>query len=150
MGKRGLCIWGTRFESTADGSERRIPNSNWKIKAASRKIIFLGVEAGFFSRADSWKARFNSTIRKDGTMAEQDFKHKTAGPFIFLYGQRETDYPGISVTGRAIMDELGPFIKSNDIKAAGLTPVNISREIYHKWIGMDSPDNVTELQVRIK
>ncbi|HKP98145.1 MAG TPA: hypothetical protein VJ385_20615 [Fibrobacteria bacterium] len=152
-------------------------------------------------------------------MAEGNFKHLTAGGFIFLHGSRETDYPGISGTGREIMDGLGPFIKEQgvkiagacvwayehlgggkvllragfpieagpeprdgffvtregewkcvsteyagamdgiaaawdrfigSVKAAGLKPLNINREIYRKWIAMDSPDNLTELQVQIE
>lgn len=35
------------------------------------------------------------------------------------------------------------------ILEAGLVPAKENREIYRKWIAMDSPENVTELQVRI-
>jgi hypothetical protein len=36
------------------------------------------------------------------------------------------------------------------IKAKGFKPRNLNREIYHKWIGPDSPENLTELQVLFK
>jgi hypothetical protein len=39
---------------------------------------------------------------------------------------------------------------TDKVKKKGLKPVNINREIYHKWIGPDSPDNLTELQVQVK
>lgn len=34
--------------------------------------------------------------------------------------------------------------------AQGLTRTNESREIYKQWIGMESPDNVTELQIGVR
>lgn len=32
----------------------------------------------------------------------------------------------------------------------GVKPGKKIREIYRKWVGMDSPDNITELQVKVK
>ncbi len=36
------------------------------------------------------------------------------------------------------------------IREQGLTPMNINREVYLKWIGFDSKENLTELQVAVK
>ncbi|GEM_PF-1601178 len=146
-------------------------------------------------------------------------KRSKAKAFTFLYGEKETDYKGVSVNGGKIMDKLMIFMKKNKVeilgpcvwaykhlgkgkvrlragfpvakgtaakgilhvseepawecmstqyagsmekipeawdeftakvKKAGHKPMNINREVYHKWIGPESPDNLTELQVQVK
>ena len=37
-----------------------------------------------------------------------------------------------------------------EVRKSGLTPMNINREVYRKWVAFDSPENVTELQVEVK
>jgi effector-binding domain-containing protein len=37
-----------------------------------------------------------------------------------------------------------------EMRARGLTRTEESREIYKKWIGFESPDNVTELQIGVR
>lgn len=54
------------------------------------------------------------------------------------------EYPG-SMAG--IGNAWDRFIEA--MKKAGLVPSKENREIYHKWVGMDSADNVTELQMRL-
>jgi effector-binding domain-containing protein len=154
-------------------------------------------------------------------MLTKRIKRVKAKPFTFLYGEAETDFPGISASGKKIMDKLMPFMEkrgiavggpcvwaykhigkgrvrlragfpvakgtgikgksafavseepawecyateyagsmdlipqawdefTDKVKQKGLKPKNINREIYHKWIGPDSPDNITELQVQVK
>jgi hypothetical protein len=152
-------------------------------------------------------------------MLTKGLKKTKAKPFTFLYGEKETDFPGISKSGQKIMDKLMPYVGKHKIqitgpcvwayrhlgkgrvllragfpvakgteakrgalvseepawecrstiyagamdkipeawdefidkvKKKGLKPKNINREVYHKWIGFDSADNVTELQVQAK
>jgi effector-binding domain-containing protein len=154
-------------------------------------------------------------------MLTKRIKRVKAKPFTFLYGESETEFPGISGSGRKIMDKLMPFMEKRGIavggacvwayrllgkgrvrlragfpvaegtgikgksafavseepawecysteyagsmeripqawdefmdkvKKKGLKPKNISREIYHRLIDPDSPDNITELQVQVK
>jgi effector-binding domain-containing protein len=159
------------------------------------------------------------TAQKSVQNRVQKIERKKAKPFLFLFGQAETDLPGIGDAGRVILDALEPFVKENGIKPtgpgvwmyeqrgggkvllqAGFTigetpkstgdfmvtqvpawdcisgeykgsmahiaeawdefieqvrrdshvPSAFNREIYQKWLGHDSEENVTELQVKIK
>jgi effector-binding domain-containing protein len=56
-----------------------------------------------------------------------------------------TEYAG---TMESIHQAWGEFMEK--VGKKGLKPGKKNREIYHKWIGMDSPDNLTELQVQVK
>jgi effector-binding domain-containing protein len=154
-------------------------------------------------------------------MLTKRIKRVKAKPFTFLFGEAETDIPGIPASGKKIMDKLMPFLEKQGIAPGGaciwayeqagkgrvrlragfpvaegtvtkgktafavsaepawdccsteyagsmesihqawgefmekvakkgLRPGRKNREIYRKWIGLDSPDNITELQVQVK
>lgn len=156
-------------------------------------------------------------------MLTKRIKRVKAKPFTFLYGEKETDFPGLSESGGKIMGKLMPFMQKHKVaiagpciwtykhlgkgklrlragfpvvktslakgvpgkafsvseepawecyaavyagamdripeawdefiekvKKKGLKPLNINREVYLKWIGFASPENITELQVQVK
>ncbi len=56
-----------------------------------------------------------------------------------------TEYAG---SMESIHHAWGEFMEK--VKQKGIKPKNRNREIYRKWIGLDSPDNITELQVKVK
>lgn len=144
---------------------------------------------------------------------------QTSDPFWFLFGETETDFPGIASSGGKIMDGINAYVEAQGIQPAGpviwmydhigngkvklkagvpvpegvqgnenlkvvlqpawehmstlfhgsmedigkawddftgevgksgLTPKNINREVYRKWVAFDSQENITELQVEAK
>ncbi|MEO6097026.1 MAG: hypothetical protein ABIW76_15640 [Fibrobacteria bacterium] len=52
-------------------------------------------------------------------MLTKRIKRVNAKPFTFLYGEKETDMPGIPKNGGKIMDTLMPYMKKHKIGVAG-------------------------------